>query len=254
MSPILLLSPARGMQEGTPREKPSAFEVASVKYVAPMAVHVSQSRVTFAPERAPIKYSGQRLSFRFTLFGMLQEAYRLDPDEVLGPDWLHDGLYQVDAIMPPGTSKADSPQMIRTLLEERFALKCHRERRDLPVSTLVVGKRGFALREVPNAGKRSTAFGSGSDMSFFRGHEISIDVLAAFLTSVTGRRVIDQTGLKGLYNIDLSWVPDRDGESSVIDRAAAPAVERRLGLELLNKTSPYEVLVVDHIDKMPTEN
>jgi Protein of unknown function (DUF3738) len=47
-----------------------------------------------------------------------------------------------------------------------------------------------------------------------------------------GRKVIDQTGLDGEYNFNLSWAPDAMGESS---------------------KAPVDAIVIDHIKK-PSEN
>jgi uncharacterized protein (TIGR03435 family) len=79
---------------------------------------------------------------------------------------------------------------------------------------------------------------------------------AKFLTDATHRRVVDKTGLKGVYNFDLTWNTDwGDGPPQTrIDRGIVPAVERRLGLLLVDSTLPCEVLAIDQINRTPTEN
>ena len=80
--------------------------------------------------------------------------------------------------------------------------------------------------------------------------------LAPQLSAMTGQTVVDQTGLTGVYNIDLNWIPEwvDMGSGLRIDEAAGPVFEKSLGFRLEKKKLPREVLVVDHIEKMPTEN
>lgn len=157
---------------------------------------------------------------------------------------------------PPGSTREQSRQMIQTMLKGRFGLKFHHEQRDLPISTLVVGKRGFALHEVPKAGKSSRSWFSGSETGSYKSTETSMEDFAKFLTDATHRRVVDKTGLKGVYNFDLTWNTDwGDGPPQTrIDRGIVPAVERRLGLLLVDSTLPCEVLAIDQINRTPTEN
>ena len=71
--------------------------------------------------------------------------------------------------------------------------------------------------------------------------------------------VVDQTGLTGAYNFNLDWTPAvgaAAGASS--DAPAVPAlfeaVEAQLGLKLENRKLPLPVIVIDRVDRAPTEN
>jgi uncharacterized protein (TIGR03435 family) len=84
--------------------------------------------------------------------------------------------------------------------------------------------------------------------------------------------VQDVTGLKGTYDIDLSWAPDpaleRSGPYAGAFADAHPnadlppsppadlftAIRESLGLRLEPRKEPVEVLVIDHIERVPTEN
>ena len=89
------------------------------------------------------------------------------------------------------------------------------------------------------------------------------------------RPVVDQTGLKGNYQIALDLTMDAGrstgGGDGVRPAAANPAPPRNdiapesgstailqsvqaLGLRLEPRKAPGEVIVVDHVEKMPTEN
>jgi uncharacterized protein (TIGR03435 family) len=78
--------------------------------------------------------------------------------------------------------------------------------------------------------------------------------------------VTDLTRLQGKYDIDLCWRPDTGTRASApgadpASLASEPsgptlqqALEDQLGLRLESKKGPVEFLVVDHIEKVPTEN
>ena len=64
------------------------------------------------------------------------------------------------------------------------------------------------------------------------------------------RKVVDQTGLTGKYDLKLKWAPDTDpsGGPSLFS-----AIKEQLGLKLISIKAPVEVLVIDHVER-PSEN
>lgn len=104
-----------------------------------------------------------------------------------------------------------------------------------------------------------------------RPHMLAMDMsmreLAAFLSSQIDRPVVDQTNRGGIYDFRLTWAPAGGSggmpELKVSERADAAdvdgptiftAIEEQLGLKLVAGRGSVEVLVVDNINKMPTEN
>ena len=92
------------------------------------------------------------------------------------------------------------------------------------------------------------------------GHAVPLIDFVADLSEVLQRTVLDQTGLKGKYDFDLSWTrddPSASADASTADASAAPpiftAVQEQLGLKLQASKGPVNVLVVDNLDK-PSEN
>jgi uncharacterized protein (TIGR03435 family) len=71
--------------------------------------------------------------------------------------------------------------------------------------------------------------------------------LAAYLTTFMHEFVTDATALHGEYETSLSWV--QDDENGLKD-----ALEEQLGLKLRATKGPVDFLVVDHAEKLPTEN
>ena len=92
------------------------------------------------------------------MFSLLMSAYDVELDRIIGPSWIMENtgpnLYQIDATMPPDTTKAQYALMMQQLLRERFHLQIHRERRNFPAYELVIAEGGPKLkasRPDPNA-------------------------------------------------------------------------------------------------------
>ena len=103
-----------------------------------------------------------------------------------------------------------------------------------------------------------------------QGHMMNMASLTNMLAARLGRPVVGQTGLKGNYDFDLDYTPDEGprmspggGGEIQIASASTPgadgvsllnAVQSQLGLKLEARKGPVELIVVDHIEKTPTEN
>jgi uncharacterized protein (TIGR03435 family) len=193
-----------------------------------------------------------------SLHKLMVESYDVKDYQVSGPDWLNTEIYDITATLPPGTTGDDVRVMIQSLLADRFKLSFHRESKELPVYALVVGKGGSKLQEV-EFGRGSTS-GSPGHLEATR---IAIRNLTEFLSRQTGRPVLDMTGLKGFYNFTLNFTPEASPsapspETPIVESAVGPslftAVQEQLGLKLEPRKAPVEILVVDHAEKIPTEN
>jgi len=71
--------------------------------------------------------------------------------------------------------------------------------------------------------------------------------------------VVDQTGLPGAYDFKPDWTPAvRSSSGASPDPAAGlklfEAIETQLGLKLENKKLPLPVIVIDRVERVPTEN
>src|SRR5208282_2516772 len=86
--------------------------------------------------------------------------------------------------------------------------------------------------------------------------QIGMDVLSRALSQATGRQVLDQIGLHGVYDFTLEWAakPDDAGApgpgpsgapSPAVAALISAAVSQQLGLELNEQTGPVEIFVVD---------
>jgi uncharacterized protein (TIGR03435 family) len=101
------------------------------------------------------------------------------------------------------------------------------------------------------------------------GFNLSMQEIVKTLSGQLGRPVVDATGLKGKYDInmtwtiDLAWVLESSGRRDLIPDLpdSGPngptlihAVRDQLGLQLISKKGPGEIVVVDHVEKVPIEN
>jgi len=123
-------------QEATPA---TAFEVATIKPAAPFDPRTCCGR--FSAGRATYKYS--------TLKELAAHAYDVKLPQVSGPEWTASEHFDIEAILPEGAAKEDERKMLQALLEERFKLAFHIEKREVEVYALVVGKHGANLKPSP---------------------------------------------------------------------------------------------------------
>lgn len=82
------------------------------------------------------------------------------------------------------------------------------------------------------------------------------DVLDAIENGLIDRPVVDETGLRGTYDIEMTYTPNlpsrRNAEPDPEDVSVFAAVEK-LGLMLAPRKAAVDVLVVDHVEK-PSDN
>jgi uncharacterized protein (TIGR03435 family) len=104
---------------------------------------------------------------------------------------------------------------------------------------------------------------------------MAISNFAEMLSRQVGKPVFDNTGITGFYDIDLEFKPEEgmmrgmpmpmprpdggggaSGPAPEAVEAASifTAVQDQLGLKLEAKKGPIETIVVDHSEKVPTEN
>jgi len=153
-------------------------------------------------------------------------------------------------------------------------MKVHREKKQLPVYALTIGKNGPKLKkaagemiELKDGGfaKNRTMFFNHPDGKLDRIQLIvknhSMQELVNDLSRAMGdRTVVDRTGLAGEFDFTIDYERDTDvpGVSGAVDLGAVgpsmfTAFQEQLGLKLESVTAPVEVLVIDHAEQ-PSEN
>ncbi len=278
--PVLLVSAiwAASAQQAVTSLK---FEVASVKASSPTTIDPPIQAMRTPPD--PGRFTRRDIPLSI----LIVMAYRLKPYEYAGPSWLTSTRFDIVAKVPEGVTQAQQMMMLQNLLAERFGLKVHREKREMPVYELVVAKGRAKFNQAVAVPPRTaapkmafdadgvpvlppgggTAWGlPGKDGTSSWGvmhEEITMERLAAILGSlIGGRPVTDATGLKGKYDLAMHWLmPAGPSDSATpadpyvgAGATVFAALQSQLGLKLQSKKGMVEVLVVDHCERMPTEN
>lgn len=201
------------------------------------------------------------------LDSLIETAFNIRRDQVIGlPHWAQVTHYDVVAKvvdMTPeqlrGLSDRQRQAMLQHLLEERFHLQTHIESRTLPLLRLVVDKSGikFAEWKKPADGQDDNKGSMRVSNDVMTAIGVPMQSLVRFLASQTHMPVVDETGLKGNYNLNLQWQREEQGSDSGLHDQALPAIfaalPEQLGLKLESGKGPVDVLVVDHIEE-PTDN
>ena len=214
------------------------FEAASVKRTDPGIVGKSLGPGTVVLKGIPLK-------------PILAEAFKVKPDQIVGPSWLDDDCFEIVAKMPEGATSDQLPAMLQALLVERFKLAARKEDRPRAIYALVVDKNGPKLKESDASAQTGrTMFRSGPGIAGFKG-SMTMATLALRFSGKLDRPVQDFTGLTGKYDVDLTWTPDPASEPYP---DIFTAVRESLGLRLEPRKEPVETLVIDHINRIPTEN
>ena len=260
------------------------YDVASIK---PYKADDGRVRIMLTPDGVSLQGVPMRL--------LLPQAFGVEEDRILGePAWVRSNRYNIEAKVEPDNAprlkdlKVEQRNaMMLQLLVDRFNLKYHYEKRELPMYALVVAKDGLKMKQTKpdqddpgaNTPRPGDAPGPGDGrppqgrrmMTMNPGHlestGTSIDMLTHVLSRQLGRTVVDKTGLTGEYDFTLDYTPDNmpmpphgapeGGPKPEQPDQGGPsiftAVEEQLGLKLEATKGMVDVIVIDHID-LPTEN
>lgn len=241
-----------------------AFEVVSLRKVDPKLVASPGTSMVIGTQQIPCKYLPGMFMCQLSLVDLIEEAYHVKSIEIAGPKWLYMDFYAFKATMPTGTSRDIVCLMLQRALSDRFGIRVHREKREIPIYALVPGKHGVKLQATaPPEHRKLKAVNSAigplpSSISFGHGYffaaAITLDTLADNMVDYLDEDlpVVNMTGLTGEYKIDMHWTPTE--ETGMKDPEFTGAVQEQLGLRLEKRKAPYDLLVVDHIERVPTEN
>lgn len=218
----LLTSIAAFGQTPSPRLE---FEVASVKPSGPMVMGGLD---------VGMKIDGAQVRCKsFSLKDYVRMAYKVKDYQISGPDYLGSQRFDVSAKLPDGAKSEQVPEMMQTLLADRFQMKMHRETKEFPVYALVVAKGGLKIKESPidpnapavdaskdevsvsaspgsagatvNMGKRGSFAVSNNKI---QGMKMPMSSAADTLSRFADRPIVDMTDLKGNYDFALEFSPE----------------------------------------------
>ena len=223
---------------GQPSAAP-AFEVATIKAAAPSS---GGGRTAT---------SGDRLVYNnTTLSNALGKAFKvISANQIVGPSWIFVDRFDISAKMPENTPKERIPEMLQTLLIERFKLVIHHESRELPAYALVAGKGRLKLIKDEDEDNQKNSIAVVDGQRSARGW--SMANLAQMASLTLRLPVLDMTGMEGHYDFPYDYSIEETGRDS------APSiftVVADLGLKLEARKAPFDVIVVEAGSKIPLEN
>jgi uncharacterized protein (TIGR03435 family) len=246
-----------GAQSEPPHSGPR-FEVASIKPAPALIPGMRSSGMALGVrlDKAQASFGGMSLS------ALISYAYGVKLAQISGPDWLATQRFDIVAKLPEGGFPQQVPEMMRTLLAERFDLKLQRESKQFPVYALLAAKTGIKLRPKPEDFDPKA-----------HNDQIAIPVLSLtlLLEQSLGLPVVDETELKGQYLFPSQLIQQvmRAGTAHAQEPAASggggvPVLEPAdsdfaallltAGMKLEKRKANLPLLVVESVRQRPTEN
>jgi uncharacterized protein (TIGR03435 family) len=279
---ILIAALSSGLLQAQPVSPPATtkFDVVSIKPCKPGVTKGGDS----SPGRLSI---GCAILAGVDNTGLIQQAYNRYADGHLtsaqiipiegGPDWIHSETFEIDAKSDghPSIQTMLGP-MMRSILEDRFKLRIHRETRQGPVYELALGKGSPKLKPLQDGsctpvvvGRPLPPLASGQHLCRnmvsprgsvdFEGGTISM--FTGLLGLIVDRPVIDKTGITNYFEVHLKFSPDDSAPRPATTEPGSPAVsspdapgifqaiQEQLGLRLVPANGPVDVLVIDHVER-----
>ena len=250
-------------QSYLPGQVKQTFEVATIR---PSKSGVREARMRFTDDgfiatNMPLQYV-LVLAFELktpTLMGRAMPGAR--ESQIPGsPGWVNSDPYDIQAKvsmeeadqlrrMTDANRLLAERKMLQTLIAQRFEMKFHFERKEVPAYNLVVSSRGIKnLKRQPESANAAAVF--EPTMRSFTAETMAD--LASHLSDWMECPVADKTSLAGKYDFTLQWTPD----PVPADGAAAPLYEpapylrkavEEYGLRLEPTKAYVSTLVIDHI-------
>jgi uncharacterized protein (TIGR03435 family) len=260
---VALFVTAAGFAQTSPSASPT-FEVASIKPSGPQSIRGWEG----GPKSSdPLVYRYGRAELR----DLIAVAFDVQFFQISSSIPLDREAFDLIARIPPGTAKPEFGLMMRNLLMDRFGFRFHIETREFPAWLLTVANTGpklgnpakGALADLPpdRPGMIADHSISGSgELVRIRARKEPIGALARMITPEPGELVVDRTGVAGLFDFTLAYSKElpNAGNGFAPEPVEAPglvtALQQQLGLRLTRAKAPFDVVVVESIDRHPSEN
>jgi uncharacterized protein (TIGR03435 family) len=233
-----------------------------------------------------VNRSGMLNTTSTSLADLIKFAYDMHPRQITGgPQWLE--MERFDVTGKPDTPGLPSVQqlkgMVQRLLAERFALKFHTEKKELPVYAITLAKNGHKMTKNESNPKGLPGFGGGGPRGMVVRNARIEEFAHVLQANILEKPVVDQTGLgDARWDFVLKWTPDPSqrglgatsapppppsgaGAGGATPGASTPAgdpdappdlfaaFEQQLGLHLQSTKAPVDVMVIEKVEK-PSEN
>jgi bla regulator protein blaR1 len=188
--------------------------------------------------------------------GVIRYAYEMQAFRVIGaPEWTRTDRFDIAAKASRPITDSERRLMVRALLADRFRMKSHFEMREHTVYLMTPSRPdkrlGPGLKARPECEGAATPCPSGGngrqDAIVLRA--VTLKQLAEGMISAVRRElVLDETGIPGVFDVDMSWRPEASTDADDARPAFVTAMQEQLGLKLEPTRRQIEVLVIDSIE------
>ena len=227
------------------------FDVASVKRSPRPVGPDYNNKITYTPAGITARNA--------TLRRLAAEAWRVQLNQVIGPNWLDEVEDDLDGRSDHPASAEETDLRLRALLIDRFHLQQHPESREMRVYELTTAKTGAKIHPV-NEGDAADATGGfhfrGRMRQFADFLTVQFSIPAVNDPSQPSRAggpripVLDKTGLSGTYDFNADIRPEPGTDSFTLWKRKLPD----LGLAIESRKGPVDVIVIDSADRNPSAN
>ncbi|MFZ0820046.1 MAG: TIGR03435 family protein [Candidatus Acidiferrales bacterium] len=216
----------------------------------------------------------------YLIYSAFNPASELSLEIAGGPRWLAEDRYDFEGKYAPEVADAMHKlsrddygfvfgYSLQQVLKDRMNFAAHIETKDVPAYDLVIGKNGPKLEDAdltaPDVGdivSRAVPGKRGMVHTIAKG--VPTKYLAHLISKPAGRPVFDKTGLTGLYDITLEYLPPQALSASAQGGSAPDAAPIAapdpsgpsifeavglLGLKLVSSRGPLMVIVIEHVEK-----
>lgn len=226
-------------------------------------VHTSPHS-TFPHMVGPVLRGDRYLLRQASMRDLIAIAYGVNAGYVKGgPNWLETDQFDIDARMPPGTTRDAAKLMLRTLLENRFKLEARDAMAPMPTNALTAEPDKLKMKQSDgseDAGCQAKPPDPGPPSYIeLSCHNLSMAAFASYLhnwiVDYKPGPIVDFTGLKGTWDFTLKWTP-RSLLATAGDEGItiSDALDKQLGLKLEGRTAPTKAIFVDSVNETPTPN
>ena len=238
---MIVLTVSAGASRLWAQPPAATFEVASVRLTPP-----GGNGMTSISPPGSATFSAMHVNLPI----LISMAYGVDSDRVTGgPSWVGSQQYDVNA-KAEGDRRLSYEELkapLQKLLEERFQLVVKRQTKEGSGYALVVAKSGAKLKKTEGAPTHAYIFKGRLDLQ-----NEPLDGLAGALSRPAGRPVVNETAIKDNYDIKLQYAPEGAVNSSL--PSIFTALQEQLGLQLVPRKVPVEVVVIERVERVPADN
>lgn len=229
--------------------------VASAAEFSVVSIRPSAEEVQFEHDGKTTTTPGNLVMRDVLVATCLEWAYNIQEKQISGPEWIGSEHFDIVAKADHPASDDEMKQMMKTLLQQRFGLSFHLQKKELSSYLMTVAKGGHKMKEAAPDEKperQNTAISTIAKAMTMR-------EFGDFLSQPLRMPVVDQTGLTGRYDFVLDFTrylptgekamtPDFDNNNGII----MAALQGELGLKLEGHKEVVDVYVIDHVERPST--